>query len=77
MKHEFSTELPLLRLACAVAAVAVTLSIGGFIDFLSMGYAVVEDTAHSPAITAERKPLPSSQTEVYKGVSQARSQARV
>jgi hypothetical protein len=34
MKHEFTTEAPMLRLACAVAAASITLSIGGFIDSL-------------------------------------------
>jgi hypothetical protein len=56
MKHEFSNEAPMLRLACAVIAVSVTLSIGGFIDFLAVGYAVVADTQHRPMLTAERKP---------------------
>ena len=56
MKHEFSNEAPMLRLACAGAALSVTLSIGGFIDFLAVGYAVVVDTQHRPVMTAERKP---------------------
>jgi hypothetical protein len=53
MKHEFSNETPMLRLACAVAALSVTLSIGGFIDFLAVGYAVVADARHGPVLTAE------------------------
>jgi hypothetical protein len=53
MKHEFSNEAPMLRLAFAVAAVSVTLSIGGFIDCLAVGYAVVADAQHRPALTAE------------------------
>ena len=53
MKHEFSNETPMLRLAFAVAALSVTLSIGGFIDFLAVGYAVVADARHSPVLTAE------------------------
>ncbi len=56
MKHEFTTEAPMLRLACAVASVSITLSIGGFIDFLAMGHAAVQDTKHRPVMTAERKP---------------------
>ena len=47
MKHEFSNETPMLRLAFAVAALSVTLSIGGFIDFLAVGYAVVADARTS------------------------------
>ena len=53
MKHEFSNETPMLRLAFAVAALSVTLSIGGFIDFLAVGYAVVADAQHGPVRTAE------------------------
>ena len=39
----------MLRLAFAVAAVSATLSIGGFIDFLAVGYAVVGRQAPSSA----------------------------
>ncbi len=56
MKHEFSNEAPMLRLAFAVAAVSATLSIGGFIDFLAVGYSVV-DVKHRPVLTAD---VPSS-----------------
>jgi hypothetical protein len=56
MKHEFSKTTPLIRLAFAVAALSATLSIGGFIDFLAVGYAVV-DVKHRPVLTAE---VPSS-----------------
>jgi hypothetical protein len=56
MKHEFSNEVPMLRLACAVTALPDTLSIGGFIDFLAVGYAAVADTQHRPVLTAARKP---------------------
>ncbi len=52
MKHEFSNEAPMLRLAFAVAAVSVTLSIGGFTDFLAVGYAVVADAQHRPVLAA-------------------------
>lgn len=41
MKHEFASETPMVRFACAVAALAVTLSVGGFVDFLAMTYAAV------------------------------------
>ena len=56
MKHKFSNTAPLVRLAFAVAALSVTLSIGGFIDFLAGGYAVVADAHHRPVLTAARKP---------------------
>ena len=56
MKHEFSNTAPILRLVFAVAAVSATLSIGGFIDFLAVGYAVVADAQHRPVLTAARKP---------------------
>ena len=55
MKHEFSNEAPMLRLAFAVAALSATLSIGGFIDFLAVGYAAAADAQHRPVLTAERK----------------------
>ena len=47
MKHEFSNETPMLRLVFATAALSVTLSIGGFIDFLALGYASVADSQRS------------------------------
>lgn len=37
MKHEFSNTAPILRLVFAVAALSVSLSIGGWIDFLASG----------------------------------------
>jgi hypothetical protein len=40
MKHEFGKRGPLLRAAFAIAAVSITLSIGGFIDFLATIYPV-------------------------------------
>ena len=54
MKHEFSNEAPVLRLACAVAALCITLSIGGFIDYLAVGYAAVADSLPAPTMTAAR-----------------------
>lgn len=57
MKYEFSNTAPLVRLAFAVAALSVTLSIGGFIDFLATSYsAVVAEMLYGPVQTAERKP---------------------
>ena len=38
MKNEFGKRGPLVRLAFAIAAVSITLSIGGFIDFLATIY---------------------------------------
>ena len=35
MKQEFSNQSPMLRLVFAIAALSITLSIGGFIDFLA------------------------------------------
>ena len=35
MKHEFSNTAPILRLVFAIAALSVSLSIGGWIDFLA------------------------------------------
>ena len=55
MKHEFSNTAPILRLVFAVAALSVTLSIGGWIDFLASGYAVAADLLYGPVLTAERK----------------------
>ena len=55
MKHEFSKTAPTLRLVFAVAALSVSLSIGGWIDFLASGYAVAADLLYGPVVTAERK----------------------
>ena len=55
MKHEFSNTAPILRLVFAVAALSVSLSIGGQIDFLASGYAVAADLLYGPVLTAERK----------------------
>jgi len=38
MKHEFDKKRPLLRLTFAVAALSITLAIGGFIEFLATIY---------------------------------------
>ncbi len=54
MKYEFSKDAPVLRLACAVAALCITISIGGFIDFLAAGYAEVGDAQPRPTMTAAR-----------------------
>ena len=56
MKHEFSNEAPMLRLVFATAALSVTLSIGGFIDFLALSYAAVAEAQQRPVQTAERNP---------------------
>lgn len=53
MKHEFSNETPMVRLVFAVAALSVTLSIGGFIDFLAWGYAVA-DAQPRPMFVVEK-----------------------
>jgi hypothetical protein len=55
MKHEYSNKAPLMRLALAVAALSVTLSIGGFIDFLAAGHAMVANEHQATVLTAERK----------------------
>ena len=55
MKHEFSKTAPTLRLVFAVTALSVSLSIGGWIDFLASGYAVAADLLYGPVLTAERK----------------------
>ena len=56
MKHEFSNTAPTLRLVFALAALAVSLSIGGWIDFLATGYAETAGADHRVMLTAERKP---------------------
>ena len=55
MKHEFSSTTPILRLVFAVAALSVSLSIGGWIDFLATGDATVADGQQRTLLTAERK----------------------
>ena len=54
MKHEFCNEAPMIRIACAVLALCITISIGGFIDFLAVDYAAMGDTQPRPTMTAER-----------------------
>jgi hypothetical protein len=38
---DFSNETPMLRLAFAIVALSITLSIGGFVDFLASGIAAI------------------------------------
>jgi hypothetical protein len=47
MKHEFSNTAPILRLVFAVAALSVTLSIGGWIDFLATGDLFTESKTYN------------------------------
>lgn len=54
MKHEFGHKAPLTRLAFAVAALSVTLSIGSFIDFLATGYSEVAGPQHGRLAVAVR-----------------------
>ena len=54
MKREFSKPAPILRLTFAVAALSVSLSIGGWIDFLATGYTSVADAKRHLLLTAER-----------------------
>ena len=55
MKHEFSNTAPILRLVFAVAALSVSLSIGGWIDYLASGFAVYAGADHRVVVIAERK----------------------
>ena len=55
MKYEFSNTAPTVRFVFAVVALSVTLSIGGWIDFLASDYALAADLLHGPVLTAERK----------------------
>ena len=45
MNGEYKLKAPWIRLAIAIAALSITLSIGGFIDLLAVPY--VADAAHS------------------------------
>ncbi len=47
MKHEFSKTAPILRLVFTVAALSVSLSIGGWIDFLATGDLFAESKTYS------------------------------
>ena len=55
MKYEFSNTASIVRFVFAIVALSVTLSIGGWIDFLASGYAVAADLLYGPVLTAERK----------------------
>jgi hypothetical protein len=55
MKHEFSNTAPILRLVFAIAALSVSVALGGLIDFLATGYATAADTQQRPVLTAQRK----------------------
>lgn len=52
MKQEFGNKAPLVRLA--FAALSVTLSIGGFIDFLATSYPEVAGVQHGRVLAAVR-----------------------
>ncbi|MGH6608980.1 MAG: hypothetical protein ACRECQ_01865 [Burkholderiaceae bacterium] len=56
MKHGFVRKGPVIRMAFGIAAVLVTMSIGGFIDFLATdNVALIADLLHGPLLVAERK----------------------
>ncbi len=56
MKRDFCRKAPLLRLVFAIAALSVTISIGGLIDFLATDYvAVVADTLYGRVQVAEER----------------------
>lgn len=51
MNGEYKRKAPWIRLAFVIAAVSITLSIGGFIDLLAFSY--VADAGHAkPSTTA-------------------------
>ena len=57
MNNEYKRKAPWVRLAVVVAALSITLSIGGFIDLLAVSY--VADAGRSqpnatPAVLASR-----------------------
>ena len=52
MKQEFGRKAPLVRLALAVVALSITLSIGGFIEFLAAGYSGVAVAQHGRVAVA-------------------------
>jgi hypothetical protein len=55
MKPEFAVKARLARVVFAVAAVSVTASIGGFVDYLATDYvAVVAELRYRPVQLAER-----------------------
>jgi hypothetical protein len=56
MKQEFVRKGPLIRIAFGIAAMLVTVFIGGFIDFLATdNVAVIADLLHGPVLVAEQK----------------------
>ena len=51
MNGEYKRKAPWIRLAIVIAALSITLSIGGFIDLLAVSY--VDDAGHGqPTTTA-------------------------
>jgi hypothetical protein len=61
MNNEYKRKAPWLRLAIVIAAVSITLSIGGFIDLLAVSY--VADAARSqPSATGSRVGEPLAAT---------------
>jgi len=51
MNGEYKRKAPWIRLAIVIAALSITLSIGGFIDLLAVPY--VADAAHDqPSLAA-------------------------
>ena len=54
MKQGFVRKDPLVRVTLGIAAVLVTVFIGGFIDFLATdNVAVIADLLHGPVLVAE------------------------
>ena len=53
MKHEFSNTAPILRLVFAIAALSVSVAIGGFIDLLATAYATAADAQQRTVLTAQ------------------------
>ena len=52
----FIRKGPLIRMAFGIAAMVVTMAIGGFIDFLATDtVAVVADLLHGPVLVAEQR----------------------
>ena len=50
MNREYKRKAPWIRLAIAIAALSITLSIGAFIDLLAFSY--VADARHGQPTTA-------------------------
>ena len=55
MNCEYNRKAPWMRLAFLAAALSMTLSIGGFIDFLATGYVTAADGQQHTVLTAERR----------------------